>query len=294
MKCPPVSRYVNPTNGISECFWFYAKTQTDKMGVVSYNGQVNCFKFQDGRLTGVKLNNPNFMFGDVKDDDPDALWFYTKNASAKAWHQYNRLVGLKFFYNDKEQCYVHDKKTKVVDYWDGRTCHWKVGPCRVGYYRVYSPDKTYSIDVPNDQICDGYIGNGKFRLRPKNAPAATSESNSLFADIVGEMAGAFIEGAVSGAVDGLTQSAVDAALKRTVGKHRKPLKYPNYRGETKQNGTAKPNTNGIWTPVSHSSCRGTGICHICKGRKIVGADMTCTGCGGSGICRACGGRGYTN
>ena len=288
MKCPPVSRYYNPKTGISECFWFYAKTQTDKMGIVQYNGQVNCFKFRDGKLIGVKLNNPNYMFGDTKDDDPDALWFYTKNASAKAWSQYNRLVGMKFFYNDKEQCYVHDKNTRVVDYWDGTTCHWKIGKCKVGYYRFHSPDNVYFIDVPNDKNCE-YIGNGRFRMYPKNAPAAAGNNDNPFGDLIGEMAGAFLEGAVQGAIDGLAQGAVDSALRK---KNKKRNFQPSYSGGG--GGNRSSNKSSVRPSVPHSSCRGSGICPICRGRKIVGADITCTGCGGSGRCRACGGRGYVN
>lgn len=43
--------------------------------------------------------------------------------------------------------------------------------------------------------------------------------------------------------------------------------------------------------VRHSSCGGSGICPICRGRRIVG-DKKCIGCGGSARCRACGGSGY--
>jgi len=299
MRCPPVSRYANPTNGISECYWFYAHTLVDKEGTVHYNGQINSFTFRNGRLIGAALNNPAHMFGENCDNDKDAMWFYTKNARAKSWEQFNRLAKKKFFYNDRDQCYVHASATKEVDYWEGRTCHWKVGPCKVGYTRVQSPDGAYHIDVPNDKVCEAYLGNGRFRLRPKNAPppppegadpnAVPNATGNLFADIVGEMAGAFLEGAV----DGLTQSATDAALRKINRHHhvRSGTNRPASGGGTPAPSVQKK--SGVKPRVNHSSCNGTGTCPICRGRLKVGG-KTCTGCGGSGRCRACGGRGYVN
>lgn len=63
---------------------------------------------------------------------------------------------------------------------------------------------------------------------------------------------------------------------------------PTYGSTGKRPGNSGPK---VKPRVRHSSCGGSGICPICRGRRIVG-DKKCIGCGGSGRCRACGGSGY--
>ena len=73
-----------------------------------------------------------------------------------------------------------------------------------------------------------------------------------------------------------------------------PSRSPTYSGSYYSNSPSKERVR-----VRHSSCNGTGVCNICKGKGYLGNDpdnarLRCRGCGGSGNCSPCRGSGYVN
>lgn len=101
-----------------------------------------------------------------------------------------------------------------------------------------------------------------------NYEAAKPYCDFTKALLVAALTGA-AEGAVEGAVSGATGSSSSYTSSSS-----------SYSGSSSKR----------FARAKHSSCRGTGICNICKGKGRVGADKRCV-CGGSGICRPCNGTG---
>lgn len=98
--------------------------------------------------------------------------------------------------------------------------------------------------------------------------------------------------ALAGAAEG-TASALAG------GSGRASSSSTSYHASDTANDTASETGAKPKPRLKHSSCNGSGKCHICRGRGFLGSDpgnsrLRCRGCGGTGNCRACNGTGYAN
>jgi len=300
MGSRPASRWEDPDFKQVVCFWFFSRTELDSPDVaLRYKAHSCWFKFEDGQLVGVELDKPKYMMGDVVYSE-DAWWHYRTHVSPMMCKAFYVLEGKRYFFNEEDRCYIVAETTKVVDHWEGTTCHWKSKPLKSGYKRVRSPDDYY-IDIPEGKTAT-YLGNGKFSITSNNAgtgaqmgPATSTvgggDSGNAALNFAGVLAGAFIQGAAEGMVQGLTQGLVNSA---TGG--RAPAGGPVMRSSpsSKNGGGGAPKKSAVKPRVKHSYCHGTGDCQICKRKGYVGTNIKCTGCGGSGRCRACRGTGWAN
>ena len=301
MGCRPDSRWEDPDFKQVVCFWYYSKTSTCD-GKVSYNARSYWFKFEDNKLVGALLKRPDYTLGNVN-FSLDARWHYRKHVFTLMSNMYYKRQGKRLFFNDEAYCYVVGKENQVVDYWDGKICHWKRPELKPGYQRVESPDGKCFVDIPYGKTAV-YMGNGRFNVYSGNGRA---DGNTMTANgsrqsssgsggggrealrFAGTLLGAFVEGAAEGLALGLTQGLTDgvvgAKTKRRVTAGGKSGHVPSVQSSTRS--SVKPR-------MKHSYCHGSGICQICKGKGYVGADMKCTGCGGTGRCQACHGSGWAN
>lgn len=296
MGCSPDSRWEDPDFKQVVCFWYYSKTSTCD-GKVSYNARSYWFKFEDNKLVGALLKKPDYMLGNVN-FSLDARWHYRKHVFTLMSNMYYKKQGKRLFFNDDAYCYVVGKENQIVDYWDGKICHWKRPELKPGYQRVESPDGKCFVDIPYGKTAV-YMGNGRFNVYADGKTMAANGSSHLSSgsggagsealSFAGTLLGAFVEGAAEGLTLGLTQGLTDGVV-GAMTKHRVAAGggagyVPS--GQSSTRSSVKPR-------VKHSYCHGSGICQICKGKGRVGADMKCTGCGGTGRCRACHGSGWAN
>ena len=145
---------------------------------------------------------------------------------------------------------------------------------------VYYPWETFTINEREPRLearlkdpeLRRVVEESKGRLAVKTMKAA-----EVAIDIAGEVANEVVEEAVV--------AGVESAINKNSRSSKTIVSRSSDANSRGVNGMTKPR-------VMHSSCRGTGRCHICKGKGIVGKDIICSGCGGTLRCRACRGLGY--
>jgi hypothetical protein len=145
---------------------------------------------------------------------------------------------------------------------------------------VYYPWETFTVNEREPRL--------EKRLKDPKLRRAVEESKGRLAvramkatevaiDIAGEVTSEVVEEAVV--------AGVENSINKKTGSSKTTVSGSTDANDRNIRSTDRPR-------VTHSSCRGSGICHICKGKGIVGKDIICRGCGGTKKCRACRGLGY--
>ena len=145
---------------------------------------------------------------------------------------------------------------------------------------VYYPWETFTVNEREPRLAERLkdpklhrmVEESKGRLAERTMKAA-----EVAIDIAGEVTAEVIEEAIV--------AGIENSINKKSGSSKTAVLRSTDTNDKRMRGTVRPR-------VAHSSCRGTGICHICKGKGFVGKDIICRGCGGTKKCRACRGIGY--